>query len=132
MRWHWSYKSLPELAGLPDAERRQVWERAGRRAFRRPVVWLAVLGQAAVVLVGSLAVAPMIRSGVPIWVSALAASAIGAGATLALVQVALHAARQYLFRELLGRCRGCGYDLTGNASGVCPECGTAATSKGDA
>jgi len=24
---------------------------------------------------------------------------------------------------LVGRCRGCGYDLTGNASGICPECG---------
>lgn len=23
-----------------------------------------------------------------------------------------------------GRCGRCGYDLTGNASGVCPECGT--------
>jgi hypothetical protein len=23
-----------------------------------------------------------------------------------------------------GRCAQCGYDLTGNASGVCPECGT--------
>jgi hypothetical protein len=23
------------------------------------------------------------------------------------------------------RCRACGYDLTGNVSGVCPECGTA-------
>lgn len=22
------------------------------------------------------------------------------------------------------RCQGCGYDLTGNTSGVCPECGT--------
>jgi rubrerythrin len=22
-------------------------------------------------------------------------------------------------------CRGCGYDLTGNTSGVCPECGRA-------
>ncbi len=22
------------------------------------------------------------------------------------------------------QCRGCGYDLTGNVSGVCPECGT--------
>ncbi len=25
-----------------------------------------------------------------------------------------------------GRCLGCGYDLTGNTSGVCPECGTPA------
>ena len=24
-----------------------------------------------------------------------------------------------------GRCRCCGYDLTGNLSGVCPECGEA-------
>ena len=23
-----------------------------------------------------------------------------------------------------GRCEACGYDLTGNVSGVCPECGT--------
>ena len=25
-----------------------------------------------------------------------------------------------------GRCRACGYDLTGNQSGRCPECGTPA------
>jgi len=24
-----------------------------------------------------------------------------------------------------GHCRKCGYNLTGNVSGVCPECGTA-------
>ncbi|MDB5295282.1 MAG: hypothetical protein JWO31_1265 [Phycisphaerales bacterium] len=29
-------------------------------------------------------------------------------------------------RRRLGRCAGCGYDLTGNASGACPECGRAA------
>ena len=28
-------------------------------------------------------------------------------------------------RQRHGRCRECGYDLTGNVSGVCPECGTA-------
>lgn len=27
-------------------------------------------------------------------------------------------------REIEGRCLKCGYDLTGNVSGVCPECGT--------
>jgi hypothetical protein len=27
-------------------------------------------------------------------------------------------------RERRGRCRSCGYSLTGNVSGVCPECGT--------
>jgi hypothetical protein len=28
-------------------------------------------------------------------------------------------------RRREGRCLSCGYDLTGNVSGVCPECGTA-------
>ena len=29
-----------------------------------------------------------------------------------------------LFRPPPGHCQNCGYDLTGNVSGVCPECGT--------
>ena len=28
-----------------------------------------------------------------------------------------------------GQCRGCGYDLTGNVTGVCPECGAAVQQK---
>jgi len=28
-------------------------------------------------------------------------------------------------RRAKGLCRNCGYDLTGNVSGVCPECGEA-------
>lgn len=31
-----------------------------------------------------------------------------------------------------GHCQKCGYDLTGNVSGVCPECGATAAKKGDA
>jgi hypothetical protein len=30
----------------------------------------------------------------------------------------------------LGHCSNCGYDLTGNVSGVCPECGCATESLG--
>jgi hypothetical protein len=30
-----------------------------------------------------------------------------------------------------GHCPTCGYDLTGNVSGVCPECGTAVDRKAD-
>jgi predicted RNA-binding Zn-ribbon protein involved in translation (DUF1610 family) len=32
-------------------------------------------------------------------------------------------------RILAGRCHACGYDLTGNVSGVCPECGSAILSR---
>jgi hypothetical protein len=34
------------------------------------------------------------------------------------------------FRQT-GRCPACGYDLTGNVSGVCPECGSADERDGD-
>lgn len=33
-------------------------------------------------------------------------------------------------QNLPGSCRRCGYDLTGNVSGRCPECGTAVTESG--
>jgi len=35
------------------------------------------------------------------------------------------AARQYLAKTLPALCERCGYDLTGNTSGRCPECGVA-------
>lgn len=34
-------------------------------------------------------------------------------------------------RRRKGLCLKCGYDLTGNVSGVCPECGSCASKKGD-
>ena len=132
MRWHWSYKSLPELAGLPDADKERVWERGSRRAARRPAVWLAAAAQAAVVLVGSQLVAPMLKAGLPAWLTVAAVAVVGGVAALGLVQTVLHTARPYLLRELPGRCRGCGYDMTGNTSGACPECGRAVAAKGDA
>lgn len=35
-------------------------------------------------------------------------------------------------RKRLGLCPSCGYDLTGNVSGTCPECGTPVAAKGAA
>lgn len=40
-------------------------------------------------------------------------------------QIATHMLQPYLAKELPGVCRSCGYDLTANVSGVCPECGAA-------
>jgi hypothetical protein len=36
--------------------------------------------------------------------------------------------RRRHFRRMAGLCPDCAYDLTGNVSGVCPECGTGAPS----
>jgi hypothetical protein len=38
--------------------------------------------------------------------------------------VTIHAGVRRRRREDAGRCEKCLYDLTGNESGVCPECGT--------
>ena len=56
----------------------------------------------------------------------------GAGSMFLAMGVGIYLARRSILRSLrirlnqLGRptCLGCGYDLTGNESGVCPECGT--------
>jgi hypothetical protein len=55
----------------------------------------------------------------PIWPVATAAGAVGGGLI-------------YLSRRRVraaGCCSSCGYNLTGNVSGVCPECGTAVVGK---
>ena len=39
MRFYWSYKSLPELSALPEAERRAVWRRAVRQTNERWQTW---------------------------------------------------------------------------------------------
>jgi len=38
--------------------------------------------------------------------------------------LSLHQRLNRLRRRTMGLCGGCGYNLTGNESGVCPECGT--------
>src|SRR5687768_17418960 len=40
-----------------------------------------------------------------------------------------HAERRRKFRRKSNLCVTCEYDLTGNVSGTCPECGTAMTAK---
>jgi len=59
------------------------------------------------------------------WVAAN--SAIGGGIGLlvwASCSVVVWTIRRRDPRRRAGHCRSCGYDLTGNESGVCPECGT--------
>jgi hypothetical protein len=55
---------------------------------------------------------------IPFWAVALAALGATVWAWLAY--------RRRRDRDLPGHCRACGYDLKGNVSGVCPECGAAA------
>ena len=56
---------------------------------------------------------------VPYW------SLVAATAALPAARLALRIRRRR--RTAPGHCPACGYNLTGNTSGVCPECGTIAT-----
>jgi len=55
---------------------------------------------------------------VPFWFAAIISAALPAGRALRLIRRRARMGR--------GVCRHCGYNLTANVSGVCPECGTAA------
>jgi hypothetical protein len=66
--------------------------------------------------------APVVRSTWPLMLVALAVAIAFAG-----VRTVLYAKRELpAARRKLGLCERCGYDLTGNVSGVCPECGSGA------
>ena len=63
---------------------------------------------------------------IPLWLAALPVVALAAGGFYVLyARDEAHRLRRE--RDRKGLCLHCGYDLTGNVSGVCPECGAGAT-----
>ena len=69
---------------------------------------------------GRSSVAPL--AGVPNAVLAPAAGALYVAAFAVSLRF-VHRRRVRAQRRALGQCPACGYDLTANVSGVCPECG---------
>ena len=128
MTWHWSYRTLPELAGLPDDEKRLVWGRFQRRtAFGVEDWrwWASGLAYAAALWM-LLAAAVWLTSGVgpraARWLAATVVFGIQlAAASLVPPRVAAWLYRDVLLRELPGHCPACGYDLRATP-GRCPEC----------
>ena len=62
----------------------------------------------------------------------LALGPLGALIAIAIRNRALRAENTRRVRREAGLCANCEYDLRGNTSGVCPECGTPATPSSDA
>jgi hypothetical protein len=56
---------------------------------------------------------------IPFWLPLLLTGALPASAVLSRLR------QHFRWRHNADRCLSCGYDLTSNASGICPECGTA-------
>jgi hypothetical protein len=124
MRLYWSEKSVPELAALEPAERRLVWRGAFLRCHRHWRVWLAYMAMAAYALlcwaIGMYLVLSLTNS----WITLLLPAVALGGAWFVSTPLIINAALPHVRELVSGRCRSCGYDLTGNRSGTCPECGT--------
>lgn len=129
MRLYSTYKSIPELAGLSQLEQRQIWRRCVTRAFGRPQTWLGfglfALWSTAVGIV----VVPLLERYLPAYLRD--AALFFFGPIIAAIGVLIPSyimqtiARRYVREEIPTLCNFCAYDLTGNVSGACPECGAA-------
>lgn len=114
-------KIFPELAEFAVTERKHQFDEAQRVAMRkRPVVSALLIGGGVLV-----AIALERTFQLPRWKTGLSLLP-PFFVCFVLLRTAM---RQYFWQELARRgkpiCVCCGYNLTGNESGVCPECGSA-------
>ena len=122
------WEALPELRNLPEAQRRGLWDDAyGHAKWHKftLIVWPLILVVFVLCFVlGDWFFTSRFNPGVPRIVPPMILGALGGfgfAATMWVVQ--RRVIQRYLWRRLPHLCDHCGYDLTGNESGVCPECG---------
>ena len=108
--------------GADGAELQNVWECR--------VVGLSVVYQREknVRFIGSPAYDPSWRG----WIASIYDCWIIAVAAVLPALYSISLLRRRSRRNLTASCRSCGYSLTGNTSGVCPECGTPVEGKAEA
>ena len=124
------HRALPELAGLSHAQSDRAWfdfQREARQRIGYWGYWLAALAWGASLLFG-VQLMILIRAYVPgNWGSVL--SLLALSLVLGLISdrarewVHYWTMRPLLRSKLPDHCKLCGYDLRGNRSGRCPECG---------
>jgi predicted RNA-binding Zn-ribbon protein involved in translation (DUF1610 family) len=115
----WPY-SDPRLQSLPRKERHRIIQRINGKAFRHWQVWLSFVAcYFAMLSVNQL----IMGCHYPLWVEGPAVGLVSGGFMWLAYRVQVPRAARYLWAELDSACLSCGYDLTGNSSGICPECG---------
>ncbi len=125
IKLYWSYNRLPELSRFNDEERKRIWNRA---CVRSPFAWQPwVAGGGAIAICLAYEYLFYDRGvrliGFEAWRTITRIIILAVPAAIYRV-VNIAAIRPYIREALPGRCQSCGYDLTHNKSGVCPECGT--------
>lgn len=129
MKRRWDFRP-PEFIALPPAERKRVWHHCYWRALRRPrfIIPIIVLGVSFTLL---MALSQQITGSTQsAWgsIGRFGIIVIGQMAfILVFAKYAVYVLRDELRLCAIGCCLNCWYDLTGNVSGVCPECGKART-----
>ncbi len=107
--------------GVPDEILLGLQRAVRDEPYRRDVSWLLYFDRAAFAsaLGGQGAMARVDMSGVRVPIAFM----IGTALAFVLGTLLWRPSVRY-WRQRKGRCRSCAYDLSGNVSGTCPECGT--------
>jgi hypothetical protein len=128
----WQRRLIPELLRCrSDREREELWQKFHRHDLFRNLLTVSVVSALICGCLGLLWrrwVSPLGVAGSP-WVIGVACWFAAMAVVLGFNCLRVRPYRRFLRAELHARgvaiCRQCGYDLTGNVSGVCPECGAA-------
>ena len=123
--------ALPQLSGLPPEKRVEAYETACQRATWRPEFFLYFAGMTAAAAAADQLYLWFYGSRFNPGFPEILSLPITLGVVLAGSRFGGRAFGQRFLQPELWKfmphtCGGCGYDLTANASGVCPECGRAA------
>jgi hypothetical protein len=123
LKWKWDVRP-EEFKALPAADRRRIFHRCYRRALRRPVVFLPlIIGTAGMMFAAQFLLWKAVsQPGFLLkWLVSMLAIGMVSVVFARYVTIVL---REELRLISIGCCLKCWYDLTGNESGICPECGT--------
>ena len=127
MRRLWDLRP-PEFVALAPADRTRVWNHCYWRALRNPRLLVPLILFGVSMPLSMIVCDTIIRRFDLEWRLAAKYGLVIVLQALLIVSFAKYAV--YVLRDELracaiGCCFNCWYDLTGNESGVCPECGTA-------
>lgn len=120
--------SIPELQGFPPGQRQAIWDAAEREVWSFPIRLLVSVVSVPIFFwlifyMAPKVISPLIPGGHRRLTTMTVALLLGGGYALLELFLIRRRIHGRILLKLPHACPGCGYDLTANASGVCPECG---------